>query len=48
MKAHGEKKIETPRVTLDDLIESGKINELTNYEKDLSLEVEMLLEDLPF
>ena len=41
-------KVETPKVTLDDLVESGKVGELTNYEKDLDFNVKMLLEDLPF
>lgn len=48
MQGQGEKKNEAPKVTLDDLIESGEIHGLSSYEKDLSHELEMMLEDLPF
>jgi len=48
MQGQDKKKIEAPKVTLDDLIESGEIHGLSNYEKDLSHELEMMLEDLPF
>ncbi len=41
-------KVEPSKVTLDDLVDSGKVGELTNYERDLSHDVKMLLEDLPF